>query len=270
MRLELDDLTGLSVSAGRFYQAPSYIWLVGDPANPAVLEPFRADQIVAGIERLLRDDLKLQVDGFYKRYRDYPTRVWRPQAVLAPSGFEDATDDIPFGLEPLSSQGKGRAYGAELFLQKKLSRIPVFGLVSLTLSRSEFVGIDGVTRPGAYDARVIGTALMGYRPGARWEVSGKFRFASGRPTTPFRDTGSDAGRLDFTRYNAERFPTFHALDVRVDRRWSFRGSQLELYLDVQNVYARNVTDRYWDPRTGRPAANDGITILPTIGVNVEF
>ncbi len=271
IRLGVDEATTITASTGRFYQAPAYIWLIGNPLNSTALKPLFSDQIVAGFERLLRDDLKLQIEGFYKRYRDYPTRVWRPQAVLAPSGFEDATNDIPYGLEPLTSQGEGTAYGAEFFLQKKLSRIPIFGLLSLTVSRSKFAGIDEIPRPGAYDARVIGTALAGYRPHSAWGVSGKFRFATGRPTTPFVGAGPQSGQLDFTKYNADRFPTFHALDLRVDRRWNFRGSQLEVYLDVQNVYARkNVTDRYWNPRTGQPAVNDGITVLPTIGLNFEF
>jgi len=62
-----------------------------------------------------------------------------------------------------------------------------------------------------------------------------------------------------------------ALDVRVDRRWSFRGWQLDLYLDVQNVYGRkNVSQYIWNPRTGETESNDSLGILPTIGVNVEF
>lgn len=33
--------------------------------------------------------LRVQADAYYRRYPVYPTRVWRPQAVLAPTGFEE-------------------------------------------------------------------------------------------------------------------------------------------------------------------------------------
>ena len=90
--------------------------------------------------------------------------------------------------------------------------------------------------------------------------------------TPFIESGPEAGRLDFTRSNAgPRLPTFHALDVRVDRRWSFRGWQLDVYVDVQNVYGhKNVSQYTWNPRTGEVEPNDSLGILPSIGVNVEF
>ncbi len=192
--------------------------------------------------------------------------------MLAPSGFEDVTNDIPFGLEPLVSQGTGRAFGIEALLQKRLSDIPLYGLVSLSLGRSEFEGLDGVERPGAFDTRFIGTILAGYRFNPRWELSGKFRVASGQPTTPFITSGLLAGSLDFSRYNAgPRLPAFHALDIRVDRRWSFRSWQLVVYLDVQNVYGRtNVSQIRWNAQEQRVEDDEALGILPSIGVNIEF
>jgi len=272
MRFEVDPETALTLSYGRHYQAPSYVWLIGDPGNATSLRPIRADQAVLGLERRLRDDLKLQVEAYVKGYRDYPARIFRPQAVLAPSGFEDVTNDIPFGLEPLTSVATGRSYGVELFVQKRLSAIPVYGLASFALSRSEFTSLDDVARPGAYDGRLIANLLAGWRPGSSWEVSGKLRLATGLPTTPFVASGPDIGRLDFSRYNeGPRVPTFHALDIRVDRRWSFRRWQLEVYVDVQNVYGRaNVSQYQWNPRLLAPEANESLGVLPSLGVNIEF
>jgi hypothetical protein len=272
VRLDLGQRSTVSVSAGRYHQPPSYIWLVGAPENPDSLEPIRADQLVLGFETRPRDDLKLQVEGYYKRYRDYPARVFRPQAVLAPSGFEDATDDIPLGLEPLVSRGRGRVYGIEALARKKLSDVPVYGLLSASLSHAEFEGLDDEPRPGRYDVRFIGTAAAGWRINPAWEVGAKFRAATGAPSTPFVETGPAEGVRDYTRYNeGARFPTFHALDVRVDRRFSFSGWQLEVYIDVQNVYGRsNVSGVRWDSRVGEPEFDDSLGVLPTLGINVEF
>jgi hypothetical protein len=270
-RYTLTDRSTLTASAGRYWQAPSYIWLVGDASN-RTLNPFRADQAVVGIEHLPRADVKLQLEAFVKGYAEYPRRVFRPQAVLSPSGFDDVTSDIPFGLEPLTATAKGRSVGAEFFVQKQLSEVPIFGLASVSVSRTTFDGADGVRRAGSFDTRFITNAVLGWRPNARWELSGKFRVASGLPTTPFIESGPTAGQQDFTQWNdGERLPLFHALDLRVDRRWSLRSVQLISYIDIQNVYGReNVSGVRWDQRTGMVERNSSIGLLPSIGFSIEF
>lgn len=270
-RYALTERTTLTASLGQYWQAPSYIWLIGDPSNRA-LPPFRADQGVLGIEHLPRPDVKLQLEAYSKRYVGYPRRVFRPQAVLAPAGFDDVTSDIPFGLEPLAAVATGRSMGIEALAQKQLSEIPVFGLASISVSRTTFDGADGVRRPGSFDTRVIGNAVLGWRPNARWELSGKWRVASGLPTTPIVLAGPQAGRRDFTRWNeGGRLPLFHALDLRVDRRWSLRHVQLVGYLDVQNVYGReNITNEEWDPRTAAVVRNASLGLLPSIGFSIEW
>jgi TonB dependent receptor/Carboxypeptidase regulatory-like domain/TonB-dependent Receptor Plug Domain len=258
----------LTLAAGQYYQAPQPIWLVGDAQNPRSLRPLRADQVVAGWQRLLRPDLKLQVETFAKWYRDYPARVFRPRAVLQPSGFDDVTNDIPYGLEPLASEASGSVVGAEVLLQKRLSEVPVYGLLSASYNRTRFTSLDGVTARGAFDSPLVFNGLLGWRPNPRWEVSGRVRSAAGLPTTPF--TGS--GQLDFTRYNAgARLPTFAALDLRVDRRFVIRRSQLVTYIDVQNATSRkNISQIAWDARLQAPKPNESIGLLPSIGVNWEF
>lgn len=270
-RYSLNAKTSLTASLGRYWQAPSYIWLVGDPSNRA-LPPFRADQAVIGVEHLPRPDTKLQLEAFTKRYAGYPRRVFRPQAVLAPSGFDDVTSDIPFGLEPLAAVATGHAMGIEALAQKQLSDIPLFGLASVSLSRTTFDGADGVRRPGSFDTRFIANAVLGWRPNAKWELSGKFRVATGLPTTPFVANGPFAGRQDFAQWNeGERLPLFHGLDLRADRRWSLRRVQLVGYLDVQNVYGRkNVSGVRWDPRLQVVERNEALGLLPSIGFSVEW
>ena len=263
--------TTVSLSGGRYWQAPSYIWLVGDPFNAQRLRPFRADQLVAGVTQLVGGDLKVQFEVYGKRYGDYPARRFRPQAVLSPSGFDDATTDIPFGLEPLESTGTGRAYGAELFLQKKLGASPFYGQLSASVNRTRFTGIDGASTRGAFDTPVLANGVMGWRPNARWEVALRVRGSSGLPFTPFVDEGALAGTLDFARYNTERISTFFAADVRVDRRFVVAGRQFIAFLDLQNVTNRaNAVAPRWNPRLRRTEPNASVGLLPSIGLNFEF
>jgi hypothetical protein len=264
----VDEVNTVTVAGGRYYQAPQPIWLVGDPQNARTLKPLRADQIVLGWQRLLRPDVKLQIEAYAKGYADYPGRQFRPRAVLQPSGFDDVTNDIPFGLEPLVPNATGSVTGAEVFLQKRLSEIPIYGLISASYNRTRFTGLDGRQSVGAFDSPLVFNGLIGWRPNARWEFSMRARSAAGLPTTPFTGTGA----LDFTRYNeGQRLPTFFALDVRIDRRFVFRRSQLVTYLDVQNATGRqNVTQIAWNARTRMPMNNAGIGVLPSIGINWEF
>lgn len=268
LRWSFDDTRGVTLSAGRYVQSPSWIWLVGDTQNSQTLRAITANQAVLSYDHVLASDLKFQVEGYYKVYDNYPARVFRPQAVLAPAGFDDVTSDIPFGLEPLAGVGTGTSYGAEIFLQKKLSDVPLYGLLSLSVNKTTVTGIDGIERAGSFDTRFIGNLAVGWRIDSEWEISGKVRAATGLPTTPFNSDGT----LDFTRWNAgERLPFFHSADLRIDKRWPFAGFQLITYIDIQNIYARkNVSGIRWNAREGRAELNESIGILPSIGINIEF
>jgi hypothetical protein len=272
----INTVSSLLLSAGRFYQSPSYVWMVG--GYNSHLRPIRADQIVLGYEHTPLEDVKVQLETYYKWYSDYPARLYRPQAVLAPSGFGDVSSDIPFGLEPLTSAATGYSRGIELFIQKKLSEIPLYGLMSLTLSETRFNSLDGEERYGDYDSRIIFNLAAGYRFSDEWELSAKFRLATGRPTTDYLRSATPpydylpGGKLDFREYNeGDRLPTFHALDVRLDKRWYFEHFNLETYIDIQNIYGReNISAIRFNYRTGKPEYSKSIGVLPSIGVNFEF
>lgn len=264
---QLNEVSAIIFSAGRYYQSPSYIWLIGDPSNK--LTAFRADQAVLGYEHTPLEDVKVQIEGYYKFYNDYPARVYRPQAVLAPAGFEDIYADIPFGLEPISNVGQGWSRGVELLIQKRFRpEFPLYGLMSLTWSQSRFTSIEGKERLSRFDSPFILNITLGYRLGADWEFSYKYRTAIGNPTTPYLSTG----QLDYTRYNeGERLPIYHATDIRIDKRWHFGNFSLDTYIDVQNVFGtNNTTGTRWDQRTGTVEYNTTIGILPSIGIEFEF
>ncbi len=267
----LDDVTSLSASAGRYFQAPPFIWLTGDPQNARLLEPIRADQVVLGLQRLVGDEWRVQVEGYGKRYGTYPARVFRPNAVLQPAGFGDVTTDIPFGLEPLLPSGSGRVFGVEALVQKKMGASPTYGLASVTWSTTRFTGIDGSGTRGAFDTPFVLNVVGGWRPNPRWEFGGRLRASAGLPYTPFNTSGPNAGTLDFSRLNAERLPTFLSVDVRIDRRWTIRKTQLIAYIDIANAnLAANTTAFQWNARKRIVEADKGIAVLPTFGINWEF
>ncbi len=271
MRYNLSELTTLTLSGGSYYQAPSYIWLMSNSYN-AGLKHVRVDQVVLGIERLLRSDLKVRLEGYFKDYSDYPASIDRPWLVLANTGagYGGAEDGFSaFGIEDLVSEGTGRSRGIELLVQKRLSEVPVYGIFSLSYNNTAYAARDGVLRPGLYDQRIILNLSGGYKFDEHWEASLKFRYGSGTPYTPFNASGEQLFASD---YNAALLPPFHSLDVRVDRRWFFTGWNLIAYIDIQNIYNRKNSQSYrWDPRNNIVESTGGsIGILPTIGVSAEF
>jgi hypothetical protein len=265
----LTDKTTLNFSTGIYHQSPSYIWLIADSKNKD-LKQIRVDQYIAGFDHRLRTDINMRLEGFYKNYSDYPASIARPYLVLANTGagYAGADDNYSsFGLEPLLSEGKGFSRGIELSLQKKSSDIPHYGVLSLTYSESFFTALDGVERPGSYDQKWIFNVSAGYIFNEKWEASLKFRYATGKPYTPFNSDGSQTVAF----YNSGRLPELHSLDIRVDRRWNFDNWSLITYLDIQNIYNRNNISFYrWDAREKDVDRTSSIGILPSIGVSLEF
>ena len=261
--------TGISFSTGVYHQSPSYIWLIADARNTD-LRPIRVDQYVLGIEHRVSEDALLKLEGFYKNYKDYPTSLARPYVVLSNTGagYEGSDNNFEsFGFEPLTSSGVGNAKGIEFSAQKKLSDIPLYGLLSLTYSEIENTAFDGVPRQGKFNQKWLFNLSGGYRFDESWEASFKFRYSSGAPYTPFNPDGTQS----LANYNSAKLPDAHALDVRVDKKWFFENVTLITYIDIQNIYnKKNVFAYRWDRREKKEDGGGTIGILPSIGVSLEF
>lgn len=273
---ELADDTKLKASFGRYYQPPSYVWLL-NPVNDR-LDALRNDMTLLGVETLLREDLLVQVEGYYKNLGDLPAGD-TPQTdyiVLtnAGVGFGGREDDFgSFGYQPLASKGRGEAYGLELQAQKRYASDGIYGQAGLSLGRSRYRSPNGVTYPGQYDQTVIFSLSAGYKPNARWEFSGKFRFWTGAPYTPVYRPADNGGKIQNlpSEYLSQRLKPGHHLDLRADRRFAFDGWGLTTYIDIQNIYNYAIpippSYNFW---TDKIDDQNGIALLPTIGVRAEF
>lgn len=270
-----------TASAGRFLQPPPRLSLAVEVDDELVNRglPFQeARHFVAGAAWSPSDVVRVSVEGFHKPYRNLPRSAADPRVVLQNEG-----GDFGFvGAEPLVGDARGRARGAEVFIQAQ-SDGRGYLLASYTLSRSEFQGPDGQFRPSAWDARhaVDLTGGLRFGPGDRWELGSRWRIVSGRPFTPFdRDASAEAfprtgaGVPDRDRLNEARTPAYHRLDLRLDRRVSLAGLTGRVYLDVQNVYNR--TNLFGFTYTEDPAFPDNlrpreqIGLLPTVGFTLEW
>lgn len=264
----LTELTSLNFSTGIYRQSPSYIWLTL-PENKS-LKPIQVNQFIIGFGHRLREDTNVKLEGFYKDYSNYPASILRPYLVLANTGagFSGSEENYSsFGLEPLSSDGKGYSRGIEFSIQKKSSSLKHYGIASITYSESYFTSLDGIERTGQYNQEWIANISAGYIFNDKWEAALKFRYATGSPYTPYNLDGTQ-NRAD---YLTSSLKDSHGLDVRVDRRWNFEGWALITYLDIQNIYnSKNITAVRWDYKERKVEENSEIGILPSIGISLEF
>ena len=68
-----------------------------------------------------------------------------------------------------------------------------------------------------------------------------------------------------------RLPTFHQLDLRVDKKFVFDSWILNVYLDLQNAYNRGNPEgvQYnYDATLAQYAT--GLPIIPSFGIRGEF
>jgi hypothetical protein len=230
----------LNASVGTYYKIPTYTVLgFRDSLNNKVNEGvnyIRSTHYVAGFEYLPKESLRFTLEGFYKKYSDYPVSV-RDGISLANQG---GGFDI-LGNEPVTSIGGGETYGFEFYVQQKLTK-KTFAVLSYTLVRSRFSGANGQLIASAWDYGHLFSALLGRKLKRGWEVGMKYRFSGGAPYTPFDMAASQlnfattgTGILDYTQLNTLRLINFNQFDIRVDKKIYFRRATLDLYLDVTNA-----------------------------------
>ncbi len=278
-RTAVDPRMSLEVRAGRrlsfglsggSYRQPLPLFLVmQDEANTALRDP-RARHLVAGLEYLLTAETRLTLEVYEKRYDRLPmTAADRSLFIL-----DHGNSLERFGsYTGMVDSGTALARGVELLIQKKLA-VDFYGMIGLAYARSRYRDLDGAWRDRAFDSRLLGSVIGGYKPDARWEFSARFSWSGGRPYTPFDQAASEAagtGIIDQSRIHGARYPVYHALDLRVDRRIHFRDSSLVCYLSLWNVYdRRNIEQYYWNEVSNTRDAMLQWSLLPIIGLEWEF
>ena len=231
--------------------------------NPAVL-PERAWQATLGTELRPLPGVLITAETFYKGLSDLIVRT-------------DATQTIDGQTQPvlLDNAGSGRVYGVEVLLRKELTS-RFFGWLAYTFSRS-----DRTDRPGQprrlfdFDQTHNLTAIASYKIGGGWQLGARYRIITGNPDTPVIGSrylaNFDAYLPIYGGTNSIRVPTFHQLDVRLDKTWTFDSWLLDAYLDVLNAYNHRAIEGsvYSYDFTGH-AYFRGLPIIPTLGLKGSF
>ncbi len=291
----LTDKWSLNANLGKYYQLPSYTTLGyrenGELANKNNgLKYISVRHVVGGVEFRPSQMMQFSVEGFSKKYGNYPFSV-KDKISLANKGADFGV----VGDEEVLSVSEGRAFGAEFIA--RMSTAKGFNLnMSYTWVRSEFEDAFGKLIPSSWDSKhlLVLTTTKTMKKG--WLVGARWRFAGGLPYTPYdmgRSSLVEAWNLtgspyfDFTQLNQERFGAFHQLDVRIDKAYYLKKLTAKFYIDIQNFYNFQSQDQdiivreegsngdFLTTNNGqeyvlRRVANTSGTVLPTIGIILEF
>ncbi|MDE0627583.1 MAG: TonB-dependent receptor [Bryobacterales bacterium] len=256
-------------SWGIYHQMPVYLFLAAYPENRSLL-PARSDHWVTGLAWTPGPHLRVTLEAYSKRYRDYPVATQFPQLSFANVGDTFDVRDI---LYPMTGGGRGEARGLELFAEKK-SGGKWFGQFNLAYSRARHAGLDGAMRAGAFDRPLAFNAVGGRRISRRWELGFRTAYLTGRPYTPFNLDLSEEQRrgvFDLERVNALRYADFFTLDLRLDRTIRVRGQVVVTYLGVENVTGRrNPTTLLWNRIANRPRFATGLSRFLLGGMEWNF
>jgi hypothetical protein len=231
---------------------PSDLWT---PASK-LIKPGKAQQIAAGYFKDLKNGTyELSTEVYYKTMTSQIE--FRPGAQVL----------LNQNLEGQMIFGSGKAYGLELFFQKKKGSLT--GWIGYTLSRTErtFPAMNnGKAFPYRYDRTHDLSVVVNYTLGTKWEFSGVFVYGTGNALTmPTGRLTYDIGYgffdqkpvftniNQYDKVNDYRMPAYHRMDIaftytpkpkkqkRFKSSWNFslynlynRANPYFIYLDTED------------------------------------
>lgn len=217
---------------------PTDLWV----PSTARVKPQLAWQAAVGMAKSIKKGYALSLEAFYKQMDNVVSYQEGSQFLYQLE--EDWQDKV--------TQGQGEAYGAELFLEKKLGKTSGWLGYTLSWNWRQFDDINGGRRyPFRYDRRHDLAIVVNHQRNDRvaysfsWQYGTgnaisvpQFRYASGPiPTNP--NVGifsSDLERFVITERNGYRMSSFHRLDASVSFTKQKKHYTRKWIISIYNVY----------------------------------
>jgi len=264
----------VNFNTGIYYQLPAYTLLGYQEGGKLVnktngITYLRNEHLVLGLEWNTATNSKITLEGYYKRYTDYPLLL-RDSLTVANLGGDFGV----VGNEPAVPFADGRAYGVEFLFQQRLYK-GFYGIFSYTLGWTSFQDKNRNYVPSAWDARHIANLAVGKRFKNNWEIGINWRYQGGLPFTPYAEASSlvvnwdhnNQGIRNYDLLNTERQNAFSGVDLRIDKKWFFNKWSLNVFLDIENLTGATVNDT--ELVLDRPLDENNTPIGPGIIANPD-
>ena len=254
----------LKASAGIYQQPPQPFELYDPDGLILNLDFERATSFTFGFEQQFTPLLHADIEFFHKSL---------DQLVVQNQSLSSFDDTLYF------NEGIGRVRGMELMVKHDPGG-RFFGWLSYTLSESERNDHpndpDSEWYPFEFDQPHILIAVGGWSLPYDLEFSGRFQYVSGNPFTPYENGVYDIDTDSYTpyqtaEYNSYRMPAYQALDLRVEKLFTFKQWQLAVYCDFLNAYKGENPEgvRYNYDYTEWEYVG-GLPFIPNPGFDAEF
>lgn len=239
-------------------------WLPTDNTVP----PSKAIHYILSFETEPIDKYELNFDFYYKDLKNI--------SEVNMNAYEGST------VADLFYNGNGKAYGAEIFLQKRIGNLTGWIGYGLGFVYASFDSINlGKEFRPKYDRRHDLKIVMQYKLSDRWTVGGNFTFQSGQSYTgassrmQIKLPGDNYGNgmiIPTDRYGL-RLPPSHQLNLNATYHTTLFKLPFNIVLDIYNVYSRrDILMRYYETEELQTEVKDVllIPIIPTVSFELAF
>jgi hypothetical protein len=217
----------LTFAAGVFRQPPALFVVSLTPANRS-LGSQRSTHVIAGVEWLAREDIRVRVEAYRKTYDRLTV-----QPIFPTQNF--TVDGNHF------NSGSGEAAGGEVSVHKALSGF-FSGQASYAFIDSRRRFLDGGPEFPSDFERPHQLTLIGITRFYGFSIAAKYRIASGlaytrrTPVEAFPNSGLFLQRIENAAdINALRLPNFASLDLRAEKRFGLKRWSIAPYIDIFNI-----------------------------------
>ena len=242
LALSRNNKWNLNFTTGRYYKMPTYTSLGFRDLNNMLTNKnskyTKSDHLVIGLEFINSESSRFTIELFDKRYSNYPVSSTDMVSLANKGG-----DFEVLGNEKILTIGKGKSYGMELLYQQKLKN-NFYGILSYTFFYSKFSGIDKIYLPSVWDNRNLFSFTGGYKLKKNWEISSKLRYTDKTPYAPINIEVSNMSYpeivFDYSQLGNYFLDKFLKLDLRIDKRWNFKTTSMNFYIDAENLLANEI------------------------------
>ncbi len=267
LRWEASDRTDVEATLGVYSQFPTLRQV--EPLGSELLRPARSHDLSVGVRHKLSSSADVRVTAFHKNLTQLV--VGRQDAF---EFFTTPPKPGPLDTGDWANDGRGSVNGVEMQVRLRTDR--TVGWVAATFLRS-----TRQNRAGEpiflfdYDQPVNIVAVGSHQLGRGWRLGGRLRLASGIPYTEivrsnFENLEGRARVPVFGPTNGARLDPFLALDLRVDKQFTFERWALSLYLDITNVTNRSNQELMTFTVNLEERPITGLPIVPAFGLRADF
>ena len=308
LKYRLDETSNLKFSAGIFHQYLNRIprmffvsiWTTADE----YVKGSSANHFILGYQKALPGKIELEVEAYYKGYKDIYSYNQNSLSDVEPGGYDDNNNPVYNNTKGLFNRGDGKSWGAEILLRKDVGAAT--GWIAYSYSKTKY-NIETVNQGNDFYPRHDRTSAVNVvanfdldnvfrelrgeqfiNPDKKWSLGLNFTYFSGQPITlpgsvylahglpDWQDNPNSIGIYP-SGINEYRLPPYIRLDLSLTYEIKYDGWSMAPYLQIFNVLNRkNVWFIKYDNEIKENVVTQDIStvnmfpILPSIGINFKF